>query len=101
VNLTFVRAFTENELDDADLSIIEFGRRNPQALVISEDADLLMMCHLFRLKGFQLSEFLLFLVNQDLLSKRDAYNSIKQLRAWKNIGKKHFKLLKHHLHKIS
>jgi hypothetical protein len=100
VNLTFVRDYTEEELDDADLSLLEFGRRNPQAVVISDDEDALMICKFFKIRCFQLSEFLLFLVNQDIISKREAYHSIRQLRDWNNIGKQHFKSLKHQLQEI-
>ena len=101
VNLTFVRDCTEKELDDADLSLIEFGRRNPQAVIICDDDDTLICCKFFKIKCFQLSEFLLFLVSQDVISKREAYHSIKPLRDWNNIGKKHFKSLKVQLQEMT
>ncbi len=100
VDITFVRDFTEKQLDDADLSIIEFGRRNPQALIISDDQGVLMSCRLFKIRYLQISEFLLFLTHQNILTKRETYHSITKLREWNNIGKKHFKMLKATLQEI-
>ncbi len=47
VDITFMRAFVEEELDEADLSIMEFGRRNPRAAIISDDEDALSDSYLF------------------------------------------------------
>lgn len=88
VKIEKLEQFTDKELDEADLSIIEFGRKNLNALIISDDGAELSILNLFHLKSFQLSEFLLFLVNQNILKKKEAINAIKQLREWHNIKEK-------------
>ncbi|MHA1299668.1 MAG: hypothetical protein ACTSO9_09555 [Candidatus Helarchaeota archaeon] len=85
--------FIDKELDPADLSIIEFGRKNNDALIISDDGAELAILNLFHLKAFQLSEFIVFLVNQNILKKTEAINSIKHLRKWRNIKERKKKKL--------
>ncbi|NVM01352.1 MAG: hypothetical protein HWN67_03395 [Candidatus Helarchaeota archaeon] len=93
--------FIDKELDPADLSIIEFGRKNDKALIISDDGAELVILNLFHLKAFQLSEFILFLVNQNILKKTEAINSIKHLRKWRNIKEKKKKKLLREINLIS
>jgi hypothetical protein len=88
VKLIQLETFTEKELDPADLSIIEFGRKHPGVVVISDDGAELEVLHLFKTRCFRLSEYLLFLVEKGILRKRDATRAITQLRAWQNIPEK-------------
>ena len=85
VSLHKLSKFTEKELDSADLSLIEFGRQNPNCIVICDDGAALQMLDMFNIQCFQLSEFIFFLVKNDLLKKNQAIKSVKKLRDWKNI----------------
>ena len=88
VKIKKLEQFTEKELDAADLSIIEFGRINKDALIISDDGAELAILNLFNLKSFQLSEFLLILVKQEIIRKKEVIKAIKKLREWRNIKEK-------------
>lgn len=85
VSLHKLSMFTEKELDSADLSLIEFGRQNPNCIVVCDDGAALQMLDMFNIQCFQLSEFIFFLVKNDLLKKNQAIKSVKKLRDWKNI----------------
>ena len=85
VSIQKLSNFTEKELDPADLSLIEFGRQNPNCIVICDDGATLQVLDIFNIKCFQLSEFIFFLVRNDLLKKNNAIRSVKKLREWKNI----------------
>ena len=93
VSIQKLSAFTEKELDLADLSIIQFGRQNPNCIVISDDGAALNVLDIFKIKCFQISEFIFFLVKNDLLKKNQAIRSVKKLRTWKNIREKKKKKL--------
>ncbi len=97
VDITFMRKFVGSPLDAADLSLIEFGRRNPQAAVISDDGDALSNCYLFNSLSFQLADFVLWLASQSVITKREAYHIVKTLREWKNIQKSHHNKLSQQL----
>ena len=58
VSIQKLSAFTEKELDLADLSIIQFGRQNPNCIVISDDGAALNVLDIFKIKCFQISEFI-------------------------------------------
>ncbi len=100
VDITFMRGFVEKEIDDADLSIIEFGRRNPHAAIISDDGDALNNCYLFNSLSFQLADFALWLAAESVITKREAYHIIKALRDSKNIQKSHHQKLNRRLQEI-
>jgi hypothetical protein len=85
VSLHELSMFTEKELDSADLSLIEFGRQNPNCIVVCDDGAALQMLDMFNIQCFQLSEFIFFLVKNDILKKNQAIKSVKKLRDWKNI----------------
>jgi len=85
--------FTEKELDPADLSLIEFGRQNLNCIVICDDGATLQVLDIFNVKCFQLSEFIYFLVKNDILKKNQAIKSVKKLREWKNIRENKKKLI--------
>ncbi|MHA1314606.1 MAG: hypothetical protein ACTSRB_11925 [Candidatus Helarchaeota archaeon] len=91
VKIEKVELFFEKELDPADLSIIEFGRKYKNATVISNDGAELLILDWFKVKSFQLSEFIFFLVKESLLKKREALNAIKKLRTWRDIKEKKMK----------
>ena len=93
VKLEQLEKLIDKELDAADLSIIEFGRKNNNAIIISDDGAELTVLNLLDLKAFQVSDFLLFLAKQNILKKTDVINSIKQLRNWRNIKEKKKKKL--------
>ncbi|MHA1729117.1 MAG: hypothetical protein ACTSWY_10335 [Promethearchaeota archaeon] len=93
IEIDKLKGFIEEDLDDADLSIIEFGRENPDTIIITDDGPELTVSSLYNLKSFQLSEFLLFLLKNDILKKNEAIRSIKKLLSWKNIKKKKKKKL--------
>jgi hypothetical protein len=80
-----LKAYTEKTLDDADLSIIAFGRANQRSFAISDDGAELEILNAFHVRSARLSEYLLFLVGQGLLRKNDANKAIKKLRQVKNI----------------
>jgi hypothetical protein len=88
VKIDRLKEFTDKSLDDADLSIIKFCRDNPNTIAISDDGLALKILKMFKIKSFQLSEFIFFLVKEDLISKKLAIKSIKSLRNWKNIKEK-------------
>ncbi len=100
VDITFMREFVGAPLDAADLSLIEFGRRNPHAAIISDDGDALSNCYLFNSLSFQLADFALWLASQSVISKREAYHIIKKLCEWKNIQKSHHNKLSQQLQTI-
>jgi hypothetical protein len=100
VDLTAIKKFVEKTLDDADLSFVEFGRQNPDVIIISDDGDALNLCNMFQLRSFQLSEFLLYLAKNEFLKKKNAYSPIKYLREWKNIKEKKFDRLKTELNAL-
>jgi len=85
VSIQKLSDFTEKELDPADLSLIEFGKQNPNCIVICDDGATLQVLDIFNVKCFQLSEFIFFLVKNDIVKKNKAIKSVKKLREWKNI----------------
>ena len=84
--------FSEKKLDDADLSIIEFARRNMAAekniTVICDDGAESIVLRAFGITAFQLSEYILFLVKASIIKKNQANKVIKKLREYKNIREK-------------
>lgn len=85
VQIKKLQEYTEYNLDPADLSIIEFGKNYPQVIVISDDKPELMILSIFKIKCFQLSEFLLILIQNSIFKKNTIFRAIKQLREWRNI----------------
>lgn len=83
-----LKSYAEKTLDDADLSIIAFGRANQRSFVICDDGAELEILNAFHVRSARLSEYLLFLVGQGLLRKNDANRAIKMLRQVKNIKEK-------------
>ncbi|HME55468.1 MAG TPA: hypothetical protein VKM55_24900 [Candidatus Lokiarchaeia archaeon] len=83
-----LKKYSEKKLDDADLSIIEFARKNHDAVVICDDGAQSIVLRAFGITTFQLSEYMLFLVNAGIIKKNQANKVIKKLRAYKNIKEK-------------
>ncbi|MEX2680564.1 MAG: hypothetical protein Q6373_003135 [Candidatus Sigynarchaeota archaeon] len=88
IDIDKYKTYSEKELDDADLSIIGLGRMNPRSFVISDDHPELEVLNAFNIRCGRLSEYLLFLVKENLLRKNDANRAIKKLRQMKNIKEK-------------
>jgi hypothetical protein len=93
VKIESLTTFTEKELDDADLSIIELGRKNQAITILSDDGAELSVMRAFHIRSFQLSEFILFLVEKDFLRKREANRAIIMLRKMENIRERKKKQL--------
>ena len=85
VNLQSYHDLTERELDDADLSIIALARMDENTTVICDDGAEMDVLHFFHVKAFKVSEYMLWLVENDLIRKNDGNRVVKKLREWKNI----------------
>ncbi len=93
VNVENLKLFTEKKLDDADLSIIEFGQKHPMATTITDDGALLSILRSLKKRCFQVSEYMLFLVENDLIRKREANRVVKTLREYRDIKERKMNLL--------
>jgi hypothetical protein len=85
VKLESFKNLTEKELDDADLSIIALARTDERAVVICDDGAEIDILHFFHVKSFKMSEYMLWLVKNDLIKKNDGNRVVKKLREWQNI----------------
>ena len=77
---------TTKALDEADLSIIALARGKENAVVICDDGAQLEILHFFHVKAFKVSEYMLWLVENDIVSKNVANRVVKKLREWRNIS---------------
>jgi hypothetical protein len=93
VKIKTLQEYTEHELDPADLSIIEFSRENPNVIAVSDDKPELTVLSIFKVQSYQLSEFLLILVQNSIFKKNNIIKAIKQLREWRNIRERKMKKL--------
>ena len=93
----FTRAYSKNslikELDEADQSIwiVSDSNRDQDMLVLTDDGALTLECYLSDIKSFRLPVFLLFLLENDLISKNRVH---KCLKYWNKVGRysqKHIK----------
>ena len=88
VTIDKLRNYSEKKLDDADLSIIEFARKNNNAVVICDDGAQSIVLRAFKITTYQLSEYMLFLVNTGIIKKNQANKVINKLREYQNIKEK-------------
>jgi len=83
----------EYDLDLADLSLLEYSLQKDY-LVITEDPEMRTIGYANKLKVISLGEFIVYLVENDILNKTTGYRIIKFLRGVKNLGKREFKRMK-------
>jgi len=83
----------EYDIDPADLSLIEYSLQRDY-LVITEDPEMRTIGYANKLKVISLGEFIVYLVENDILNKTTGYRIIRFLRGVKNLGKREFKRMK-------
>lgn len=79
--------------DEADISLLEYAE-SKNAIIVTEDHEMLSYGFLKGLSLLQLSDFTIILMREKILDKKEAIKVIKRLRAWKNITKRKFKRIK-------
>nr|MDO8109660.1 hypothetical protein [Candidatus Sigynarchaeota archaeon] len=99
VKLESYHDLTDKTLDDADLSIIALARSKENVIVLSDDGAELDVLHFFHVKAFKLSEYMLWLVENDFTNKNSGNKVVKKLREWRNIDQHALKRIMEEINK--
>ncbi|MHA1301337.1 MAG: hypothetical protein ACTSO9_18090 [Candidatus Helarchaeota archaeon] len=76
------------EFDEADASILSFGKKTGDSIIISEDGTLLEYARINKFYALQLIDLFLLFTSMNFMKPRDLYHITKYLRKLKNITKK-------------
>jgi len=88
------------QFDKADASLLSFGSRKGDSIIVSEDKPLLELGKSYRIEIIQLIDFFRILTKLNLFTKNQLFKINRELRKLKNISKKKEKEIKNFLQQL-
>ena len=86
---TNFQLFKKMGFDETDVSLIEYAE-SKNAIIITEDHEMLSYGFLKGLSLLQVSDFIIILMRERILNKKETIKIIIRLRVWRNITKRKF-----------